>query len=372
MVARLALVALAVVSFGAAACSAASDEPGVGEEGDEVKVDTRTPSARKQYDANVAFVNGYAARCAKTSSGRPRILVSGFGRFMGIDDNATGRIISALVASATYPQTQSPPSGEIDPPGPQLEVVSATIELPKTGPVDICAMILPVYWDLASILIAKEMEAFEPSLVMMNGVAGSRQPIWIELGSTNKASALDDGSNQLRPAVSDNEDFAPIIQGGEDARPNLLSWNAALSAAASRIEARKEEMDEDTRLGEVLQGAKLAGFPRSSNTYLCNNVTYVTGYLMDHPNRTVKLLRAKPALSGKINSVNVKMTKDFRATPRVFVHWPSDMATMHHAAGADVMSAILDAQLQAIAHGDAPTAGDDELADPSLQGGKFF
>ena len=89
---------------------------------------------------------------------------------------------------------------------------------------------------------------------------------------------------------------------------------------------------------------------------------------MDHPERTVKLLRASPALAGKVNSVNVKMTKDFRAIPRVFVHWPSDMATMHHAAGADIMASILDAQLQ---H-DAPTAGDNALADPTLQGGAFF
>ena len=373
MVSRVAIVALAVVSsLGVAACSAADDGQGVGEEGDEVKVDTRTPIARKQYDANVAFVNAYTARCTKTDSGRPRILVSGFGRFMGIDDNATGRIISKLVPAATYPDTTAPPAGEIDPPAPQLEVVSTTLKLPETGLVDVCAMILPVYWDVASILIAKEMEAFEPSLVMMNGVADTRQPIWIELGSTNRASPLDDGSNQLRPAVADDEDFAPIIQGGEDARPNLLSWSAALSAATSRIAAHADEVDQDTRLGDVLQGAKLAGFPRSSNTYLCNNVTYVTGYLMDHPNRTVKLLRASPAVSGKINAVNVKMTKDFRAIPRVFVHWPSDMATMHHAAGADIMASILDSQLQALAHDDAPTAGDNALADPTLQGGKFF
>lgn len=366
MFARAALIA--VLSLGAFACSSSGDA-GVGEEGDEIKVDTKSPLARAQYDANVAFLDGYVARCTKTTSGRPRVLVSGFGRFLDIDNNATGRIISQLVPGAVYPDTHAPPAGQVDPPAPQLEVVSTTITLPKTGPVDVCAMILPVYWDLASILIAKEMEAFEPSLVMMNGVADTRQPIWIELGAVNKASALEDGSNQLRPAVSDDEDFAPIVQGGEDARPNLLSWNAVLSAATTTIDAHKEDIDQDTRLADVLQGAKLAGFPRSSNTYLCNNTTYVTGYLMDHPNHTIRLLRAKPAIQGKINSVDVKMTKDFRSVPRVFVHWPSDMATMHHAAGANIMAAILDAQLQAA---DEATKGDNSLADPSLQGGKFF
>ena len=101
-------------------------------------------------------------------------MVTGFGRFMSINDNATGRMISKLVPGAVYPETTSPPAGNVDPPGPQLNVASTTLVLPESGLVDVCSMILPVYWDLASILIAKEMEAFEPTFVMMNGVAGFR------------------------------------------------------------------------------------------------------------------------------------------------------------------------------------------------------
>jgi len=116
---------------------------------------------------------------------------------------------------------------------------------------------------------------------------------------------------------------------------------------------------------------KLAGFPRTSNTYLCNNVTYVTGYLMNHPGKEVKLLRASPAVRGKQNDVRVKMTNDFRSTPRVFVHWPSELADAgeeKHEAAADVMRAIIGAQI-----GDRlPTKGDNALADPDLQGATFF
>jgi hypothetical protein len=36
------------------------------------------------------------------------------------------------------------------------------------------------------------------------------------------------------------------------------------------------------------------------------------------------------------------------------------------------MTAILDAQLTAMAHGDAPTPGDNANADPTLQGGDYF
>ena len=50
-------------------------------------------------------------------------------------------------------------------------VATTTIVLAGAGPVDVCAMILPVYWDLAAILVAKEIDAFRPNLVLMNGVA---------------------------------------------------------------------------------------------------------------------------------------------------------------------------------------------------------
>ncbi len=379
MVARQALFALlgvAALSLSACAGETGSDEVVAGDE-NEVKVDTRTPAARRQYDANVAFATSYKPRCAKpaTPTGHPRVLLTGFGRFMSIGDNATGRIVSAVIPAARYPETAPPASGEVDPPEAQLSVATSTIVLPGAGPVDVCAMVLPVYWDLAAILIAKEMDAFGPTFVMMNGVAGDRQPLWVELGATNRAAPLDDGSNQLRPAVSGNDAYAKIVDNAshdDDARSNLLSWRAVQSAAQAAVTRHEADIDQGTRLGDVLQGVKLAGFPRNSNTYLCNNVTYVTGYLMSHPGKVVRLLKASPTVRGAVNEVRVDMKTDLRTVPHVFVHWPSEMATKHHAAGAEIMKAILDAQLTALAHGDVPTPGDNANADPTLQGGSFF
>jgi hypothetical protein len=255
-----------------------------------------------------------------------------------------------------------------------------TIDFPGIGEVDVCGMVLPVYWDLAAILIAKEVEAFAPSFVMMNGVAGARQPIWVELGSTNRAAPLDDGSNQLRPAVGSGEPFARIIDNAsrsEDAQGNLLSWRTVEIAAREAILAHADDDELGQRFGDLLPDVKLAGFPRASNTYLCNNVTFVTGWLMGHPNREVRLLRASPAIRGRVNDVRVKLAPDHRNTPRVFVHWPSELAHVHHAAGAAVMQAIIGAQLAALRgtafqSADLPSHGENALADPTLRGGDFF
>ena len=346
------LLGLSLVALGAGCASETDDRSGTDDD-NEVKVDTRTAEARRQYDANVAFANSYAPRCTKSGANRPRVLVTGFGRFMSIENNATGRIVSTLVPTARYPETHSPAPGQVDAPEPQLSVGNTTLDLPGVGQVDVCGMILPVYWDLAAILIAKEMQAIEPTFVLMNGVAGDRQPVWIELGAVNKAAKLEDGSNQLRPAVGPNEQYAKLVE----------------SAARATAERHANDQEAGARFGDILSGAKLAGYPRLSNTYLCNNVTYTTGWLMSHPRQEIKLLRASPALPNAVNEVRVKLNVDLKKTPRVFVHWPSELADKHHAAGADVMKSIITAQLAASKSGNLPTVGDIALADPTLQGG---
>ncbi len=93
---------------------------------------------------------------------------------------------------------------------------------------------------------------------------------------------------------------------------------------------------------------------------------------MGHPGKTARLLRANPPLPGKINEVRVTLASALSDVPHVFVHWPGDLADSHHAAGAAVMQAVLDAQVAALAHGNAPTLGDDANADPTLKGGGTF
>jgi hypothetical protein len=338
---------------------------------DAVTVDTSSPAARAQYDANVSFARSYAARCKPSQNGHKRAIVTGFGRFLYISENATGRIVSALAPNAKYPITQPPMGDAVDPPAPQTSVAVQTIHLPHAGDVDVCAMILPVYWDLAAILIAKEVDAFGPNVVLMNGVADSEQDLWIELGGVNRAMTELDGSDRLKPIATGGRKTIPLVPSASASdllRGNFLSFYAVQDAARTKIKEHGADVEQGRRFDEVLTGAKLAGFPRSGNTYLCNNVTYTVGYLMGHPNQSVTLLKASTPLSGKPNSVTVKIARDVRSVPRTFLHWPSTLAGKHIDDAADVMRAVLDAQLST---SQAPTIGTNAMAEIQASGGTF-
>ena len=372
--ALFAAITLFTVAVALPGCGTTEEASGDDSE-DAVIVDNRTPLARAQYQANVTFAKGYKANCQMTH-GRPRVLVTGFGRFMSIKDNATGRLVSRI-AGFDYPMTDPPAEGQIDPPGPQTRTGSLSrAKLPKRGEVDFCGIILPVFWDLAAILIAKEIEAFQPDLVVMNGVAGSRQDLWIELGSVNRAMRSADGSDILVPYAPDGKE-PTIISGAPMTKGLRLSWDVALRAASQSIEERENVASGDLKLGDVLLGAKLAGFPRGGNTYLCNNVTYATNYLMDNPGKQVSLLRALDRKGPEDDYVRIGINANMKKTPRVFMHWPSELVGHPEllTAASDVLRDVIDAQLVALASGaaaDAPSLGQNEKAADDLKGGEFF
>lgn len=342
-----------------------------------VVVNTETERARAQYDANVSFVEGYTPACSVDPSDDrarlPRALISGFGRFLSVKDNATGRIVERLGVGIEYPLTDPPPNEAIDPPEPQTRVAMGVLQTEDAGDVLVCAMVLPVYWDVAAALIAKESSVFRPDFVMMNGVAGKRQPLWLELGAINRAMEKIDGSARLEPVSGpDGERVVLVDEASEDEQTMglRLSWARVRDAATAEAE-RLHDIDrgDGVLFGEVLAGAKLAGYPRSSNTYLCNNTAYVVNYLFQHPYRSARLLVASHPSPEKPNSVRVRISAWRPTIPRVFVHWPSELARSdaHLDAAARVMARIIGTQMEAL-ESDPPTEGDNALAEIASSG----
>ncbi|MFO0677523.1 MAG: hypothetical protein U0169_13390 [Polyangiaceae bacterium] len=352
-----------------AACSATGGDASSSSRADPVVVDTSTDVARAQHAANVAFGSNYRAVCTKPSldggSPKKRVLVTGFNRFSDHVNNATGQMVARLVPGMAYPVNTSAPDGAVDDPARHVRTDRATVRLPKSGDVEICAMVLPVFWDLASALVAKELDAFEPDFVLMNGVARTRQPIWIEMGAVNRAQLSDDGSDRLRPRATDAGDDPKLVDGPDapEFTRLLLSWDAVRDAARDAIAERKDRLEDGVRLDAILEGASFAGYPRTSNAYLCNNTTFVVDWLMGNPGATLPLMQASHPGDAGPSNLPVIVRADLRAVPRVFVHWPSDLAGAHLDSGADVLRAMVDAQLDALAHGDMPTLGDNVRAD---------
>jgi hypothetical protein len=334
----------------ASTLAACAGDPSPASDTNDVVVDTESDQAWAQFVANHGFASSYAPRCrpfdpstAKGPERRPRVLVTGFGRFLDIRENATGRIVEAFLPGIAYPLTEPPAEGQVDDPAPQTVVDSGVITLPASGEVEVCAMILPVFWDLAGALVLSEIESFAPDLVIMNGVAGYVQPMWLELGAVNEAVGLEDGSGVLAavpgsPVLHDVPDTL-------DARPNLLSWDAVRAAAEAEIALRAGSIEAGRSFGEVLSGVRFAGFPRSSNTYLCNDTTYLVSTVLDHPGHVFRVMEPSHPREGGPDGLDVSLTRDGFQTPRVFVHWPSSLRGAHLQDAAGVLRAMVDAQL---------------------------
>ena len=337
----------------------ACDEPESQE--NDVIVRTESEAEWRQYVRNVEFAGRYEARCRRDpASSRPHVIVTGFGRFLENRENATGRMVSELVPGLEYPLTDPPAEGEVDDPEAQTRVVQSTITLEGLGEVEVCGMVLPVFWDVAAILVLRESASFLPDFVLMNGIAGSRQPLWLELGSVNAAVALPDGSGNLQP-IEPGTKLVEEASEEEHARGLLLSYHDVRAAVEARLNLLAPELGESgVSFGELLTGVRFAGFPRPSNTYLCNNTTYAMNYLFDHPYETVRLLRASHPRPGGPDGIDVALGQNLARTPRVFVHWPKDLAGSHLGLGADLMAEIVRAQLSA---SEEPLRGDPALAD---------
>ena len=341
--------------------------PELGSDEQDVKVDTESEYSWQQYLANLEFAKSYEPRCSFDDSTGPedvqhRVLVTGFGRFLSNSSNATGEMVSELLDELNYPLTEAPPAGDVDKPAAQTRVAQGIIVLPGAGKVAVCAMVLPVFWDLAPYLIAQEMRSFAPDLVLMNGIARGRQDVWLELGAVNLAQRTRDGSGIVVPDEHDAP-LVPTASHDEYARPNLASWDAMKASIDKAIDERADIEHEGDTFGRVLTGTSFAGYPRSSNTYLCNNTTYTVGYLMDHPDETVTLLEASHAREGVETGLPLALGIDMSEVPRLFMHWPTQLKGPFLQAGASVMRAGIDAQLTALAAGKKPTTGENDRAD---------
>lgn len=248
-----------------------------------MRVALDSPAARAQLARNLAFAEDYRAIGAPPKT-RPRALVTGFGRFREHRANATGRAVAALVPGLDYPFTDNPPNGTVDDPAPQI--ARGDVALAR---VDLRAVVLPVHWDTAAFVVARELEAFAPDVVLMTGISARTDRALLETSASNLARPEPDASRHLAPLTGRLIDDAP-------------------EAIALPFP------------GEVVRGVDVSGFApalepiaaRPDNAYVCNALAFQTSWLLaGHP------------LALFDDRLTITLGGDVRRTSRAFLHVPA-------------------------------------------------
>ncbi len=193
------------------------------------------------------------------------VLFSGFGPFLDTPDNATASMMGALA---------------------------------KRGHRTI---VLPVEWGRASELLLAESIASKATLVLMNGVAGARQPMWIESAAMDVFSERLDAAGKLPEVIRSSPTETVYVS---------IDVGAAHQAADLVFRKVRDTIEGGVRLDAIMQGAIMME-PRAENAYVCNDTTW----------RTTRALSGTGVRAG-------------------FFHWPRELRGAHIEAACDVLVAI--------------------------------
>ncbi len=212
--------------------------------------------------------------CRPVAQG-PRVIVTGFGLFFGIDYNISGAVVQSMANENAWPASIDlakdaplPAKAELRK-GLLAETDRGARTVNRALAIDgrtysVCFIVLDVLWDLAGAIVAHEMERFHPDFVLMTGRGGISAVV--EAGALNTATALP-GYRSSGNSDHDNRPQSDWIL--EDTQPGAskeiaMTWSQ--KAVAARIEPLIKE------LGWSLEVPTSA---RSNNDYICNNVSYI-------------------------------------------------------------------------------------------------
>lgn len=248
--------------------------------------------------------------------GRSRVMITGFGLF-GDSFNISGLSTMSMANPNFWPEAVDLSKPEEPDPDAlrnfarhdELDTSHGGLIEQRTLTIDgrdyeVCFLYLDVRWDLAASIILHESRVFAPDLVIMSGMNGSEKTrtIW-ESGAINlvgRASGYDaegiiDADN--RPVDSGSK----IVENDPLAHKLVMSWKAEELAQSTLPLIAK--VDPSYRSG--------VGQARSSNDYICNNVSYAV--MSGLSGKTVKLASELIVFEAESHHALVG-----------FLHYPSD------------------------------------------------
>jgi pyrrolidone-carboxylate peptidase len=211
----------------------------------------------------------------------PSIVITGFGVFPGAPRNATQEMIAAIARDAGIAMRR-----------PSLRTPDFLVGRGAIGDAGVSLIVLPVLWDAAAMIVAKEARATRANVVVMCGIASKLSAITIEGFATS-----------ARRMLPDRFGVKPLFQrGAAHALETTFDTKRARDAAEAAI-AREGLAMSVTERG-IDEG----------NSYVCNATAHVAATLAL---RGVRVLRSSSMPEGV-------------AAPRItashgFVHWPADI-----------------------------------------------
>ncbi len=237
----------------------------------------------------------------------PRVVLTGFGAFAGAPRNATEEMIRALASDVGIEMRARSFRAR------ELAIGRGVVRLPSSAEAHVSLMVLPVVWEAAAALVAKEARASRASLVVMSGIAARMRSITLESFATSARKRMADVFG-VRPA-----------RGRSASRALETTLDVVVARAAAEAALSRERID-------AIEGVTSREVD-ATNAYVCNDVAHVTARLATS---NVRVLRSTASPDG----VHV---------PRIgrvahgFVHWPAEIAPDHAPACARVLLSMVDA-----------------------------
>jgi pyrrolidone-carboxylate peptidase len=293
---------------------------------DQAALSMLLPQGNRQVAERYGSFESANFGCQAVNNG-PRVILTGFGLFAGFAYNISGVVIENLASEEFWPTDAEHAAVPASRAGFKNGVLSAADHGARVfnrsfrmgeQEVSACLILTDVLWDFAGAVIVREIERFQPQVVIMSGAGDGS----LEAGAVNDALSAP-GFTSDGKENSFNTPQARRILPDEPLDSSIaMTWDA--EKLGSMVSPLVSE------LGFSLSIPRQA---RPSNDYICNNVSYLV--LQAAQGHQLTLAGGKLILRPKINS-----------NPKIgFFHYPAQASVAQAPAWAQVVLTLVEGSL---------------------------
>jgi pyrrolidone-carboxylate peptidase len=273
--------------------------------------------------------------CKIDDSDVPRVIVTGFGPFSGADYNISGQIVRQIFECSSSrpsdPCGTTLSSSRLNPDDFGGKALQRRLVIADSE-VDVCLIELAVQWDVAAAIIFEEAQRFKPAVIVMTGL-GANDQLRFETQAVNRTQTSLSGyeengsfSGELNRPVS-----SAVVPEDDIDQIRDLTWST-------------QDISTDRLIGEIATGelgarSVVEGLASTSNTYICNNTSYV-------------LAATSTAEPGTVSLFGGNLTiQRLKSRPKIgFLHYPdaaqSGPLNQTREAGRRLLGRVLELELK--------------------------